>query len=154
MIEKSLNSRQKLTAEFFCSKSGSDCRDCLLSMDQRSTFLPCSLEKAHTDQSLEGVVSKYAFLTCVRSKNPKQRELAITTFRDLLAYDQSDQNESRSDIQKMIGIHPEKMKRIISKFFQTNRTIDSNLYLLLTELLVYALKVTLWIKHNEISWFP
>ena len=91
----------------------------------------------------EGVITKYAFLTCVRSKHPKLRELAITTFRDLLTYDPNDEEEGKSDIQKMIGIHPKKMKSILKTFLNSskNTTIQINFYLLLIELLVFALKV-------------
>ena len=85
-------------------------------------------------------MTKFAFLTCVRSKDPKLRELAITTFRDLLSFDQS-KEEAKSDIQKMIGIHPQKMKSMISSFFSINTDIEPGLFGLLIDLLVGGLKV-------------
>ena len=84
-------------------------------------------------------MTKYSFLTCVRSKDPKLRELAITTFRDLLRFDQS-KEEARSDIQKMIGIHPQKMKSLVSLYFSINTEIEPGLFSLLIDLLVGGLK--------------
>ena len=143
MVEKSLTARKKFTSEFLCSKSGPACRNCQESGVQQSAVFPCSFEKALKANIFEGVITKFAFITCVRSKDPKLRELAITTFRDLLKFDKKAEEESGSDIQKMIGIHPQKIKTIVNAFIHHNTEIESGLFALLIDLLVGALKVTL-----------
>ena len=88
------------------------------------------------------MITKYAFLTCVRSKDPRQRELAITTFRDLLTLaDQNDEEEVKSDIQKMISIHPKQIQSIVTAFFHKNTGIEKGLFSILIEILVCSLKV-------------
>ena len=140
LIEKSLNARRKFVSEFYCSKS--NCRFCQESGEQLSVLFPCGLEKAQTGGVLEGVITKYAFLTCVRSKDPRQRELAITTFRDLLTFaDQNYEEETQSDIQKMIGIQPKQIQSIVTAFFLKNTDIEKGLFSILVDILVSALKV-------------
>ena len=141
LIDKSLNARRKFVSEFYCSKS--NCRFCQESGEQLSVLFPCGLEKAQTGGIIEGVITKYAFLTCVRSKDPRQRELAITTFRDLLPFaDQNyDEEESTSDIQKMIGIHPKQIQSIVTAFFHKNTDIEKGLFSILVDILVSSLKV-------------
>ena len=140
LIEKSLNAQRKFVSEFFCSES--TCRSCQESVDQQSVILPCGLEKAQTGGTLEGVMTKYAFLTCVRSKDPRQRELAITTFRDLLSFaDQNDKEESKSDIQQMISVHPKQIQGIVTAFFRKNTDIEQGLFSILVDVLVCGLQV-------------
>ena len=140
LIEKSLNARRKFVSEFFCSKS--TCRSCQESVDQQSALFPCGWEKAQTGGTLEGFITKYAFLACVRSKDPRQRELAITTFRDLLTLANiNNEEEAKSDIQKMIGIHPKQIQSIVTAFFRKNTDIEKGLFSILVDVLVCALKV-------------
>ena len=140
LIEKSLNARRKFASEFYCSKS--TCRSCQEAVDQQSVIFPCGLEKPQTGGILEGVITKYAFLACVRSKDPRQRELAITTFRDLLSFaERTEEEEVKSDIQKMIGIHPKQIQSIVTAFFHKNTDIEKGLFSILVDLLVCSLKV-------------
>ena len=88
------------------------------------------------------MITKYAFLSCVRSKDPRQRELAITTFRDLLTLaDQNDEEEVKSDIPKMISIHPKQIQSFVKAFFRKNTDIEKGLFSILIDVLVCALKV-------------
>ena len=145
LIEKSLNARRKFVSEFFCSET--TCRSCQQSVDQQSVLFPCGFEKAQTGGTLEGVITKYAFLTCVRSKDPHQRELAITTFRDLLNFaERNDEEEAKSDIQKMISVHPKQIQSIVTAFFRKNTDIEQGLFSILVDVLVCALKVRMIIK--------
>ena len=152
LIEKSLNARRKLVSEFYCSKD--TCRSCQGSLDQQSVIFPCGLEKPQTGGTLEGVITKYAFLSCVRSKDPRQRELAITTFRDLLSLtDQNDEEEVKSDIQKMIGIQPKQIQSIVTVFFRKNTDIEKGLFSILIDLLLCGLKVRNIINNNNIEFY-
>ena len=144
LIEKSLNARRKFVSEFFCSESS--CRSCQESVDQQSAHFPCGLEKAQTGGLLEGVITKYAFLTCIRSKDPRQRELAITTFRDLLTFADRNDEEGKSDIQKMIGVHPKQIQSIVTAYFRKNTDIEQGLFSILIDVLVCALKVRMRIN--------
>ena len=99
-------------------------------------------------------MTKYAFLTCVRSKDPRQRELAITTFRDLLSFaDQNDKEESKSDIQQMISVHPKQIQGIVTAFFRKNTDIEKGLFSILIDLLLCGLKVRNIINNNNIEFY-
>ena len=106
MIEASLKSRKKFVDHFYCKKKY--CGDCRESSMRNSTTLPCTMKP--DDECFEGVMVKYAFLTCVRSAEPQERESAMTTFRQFINIDDSKEG---SDIMKMIDIDPREMQQKI-----------------------------------------
>jgi len=105
LMEKSKKARQKYTEFFFCKKK---CSVCKKSEDRNSTQRPCLFEDY--EFCFEGVLVKYAFLTCVRSRDPKLREKSMETFRNLTNIDDT---VDGSDIKKMIEMRPNEFMKFL-----------------------------------------
>lgn len=102
LLECSKKARDKIAAFFFCRGKCSDCNDC---SHRNSTATPC-IFKGENEFCFEGVMVKFAFITCVRSLDPGMRERAMTSFRRLVSIDD---NVGGSDIRKMIDISPREL---------------------------------------------
>ena len=102
LLECSMKARDKIASFFFCRGKCPECNDC---SNKNSTATPCIL-KGDNEFCFEGVMVKFAFITCVRSLDPRMRERAMTSFRRLTRIDDS---VGGSDIRKMIDITPREL---------------------------------------------
>ena len=101
LMERSKKAREKFVAFFLCKKKCAVCRD---AQNLYCTEQPCIID--NFEFSFEGIMVKFALLTCVRSKDPVLREQAMTTFRKLTNIDD---NLEGSDIKKMIDMPPNRL---------------------------------------------
>ena len=108
VLTKTKKSRQKFTDFFVCKDK---CRQCLKAQEKNNTDLPCICHKISVNQ-FSALMVKYAFLTCVRSKDPTVRERSMTTFRSLVNIDDS---EGGSDIKKMVEMTVEDYHKCLLK---------------------------------------
>ena len=108
VLTKTKKSRQKFTDFFLCKDK---CMQCLDAQEKNQTELPCLLRKVSIHQFCSLMI-KYAFLTCVRSKDPTVRERSMTTFRSLVNIDDS---EGGSDIKKMVEMSVEDYHKCLLK---------------------------------------
>ena len=102
LLDSSQKARDKIASFFFCRGKCSQCNDC---SHRNSTETPC-IFKGENEFCFEGVMVKFAFITCVRSLDPKLREQAMTSFRRLVSIDD---NVGGSDIRKLIDITPREL---------------------------------------------
>ena len=128
LMEKSKKARQKYTEFFFCKKK---CSVCKKSEDRNSTQRPCLFEDY--EFCFEGVLVKYAFLTCVRSRDPKLREKSMETFRNLTNIDDT---VDGSDIKKMIEMRPNEFMK-----FLLDEVENMNIVTIFSHLVFSAVKV-------------
>jgi len=136
LLDRSKKARSKFIDNFICKSTVcQNCRDC---NDQNSPLLPCCFAKSGPFSiHREGLFVQYAFLTCVRARDPKIREIAMTTFRHIA---QVDDNEEGSDIKKMIDMKAERWQSLLSNLKQFD--IVSHLTTLLLSALQAGIKLS------------
>ena len=129
LLDSSKKARDKIASFFFCRGKCSECND---ASHRNSAATPC-IFKGENEFYFEGVMVKFAFITCVRSMDPTLRERAMTSFRRLTSIDD---NVGGSDIRKMIEISPRQLMT-----FLLDEVVNLDLVTLLCKLVHSAVQV-------------
>ena len=138
LLERSNKARIKFIGNFICKDKA--CKSCQSCTNQNSPLTPCCFAKWEFYK--EGLFVQYAFLTCVRAKDPKIREIAMTTFRQIANVDD---NEEGSDIKKMIDMKADKWQFILTKLQQFDLVTS------MTELLFSAIQAAVKLDLRSIE---
>ena len=137
ILDSSKKAREKIVSFFLCRGKCAECNDCT---NRNSTAIPC-IFKGDNEFYFEGVMVKFAFITCVRSMDPRMRERAMTSFRRLTNINDE---VGGSDIRKMIDISPRELMT-----FLLDEVANLDLVTLLCKLVHSAVQVYLTKQNLE-----
>ena len=140
-LKASSRDAQKKLDTFLCDKGRegkNGCDPCRRTFEPSDLALPCRFHKSNIEMQeyQVGFLVRYAVITGVRSPEPKDREAAITNFRNL---SKVDDNEGSSDIKKMMTMSVKEWQRRLAEMFGSDEQGITQLELL-TQLFFNAIQ--------------
>ena len=134
VIKNSLKARDKISGYFLCKDKCLACRE---STYENSRNLPCMFNyddaDDENDKYFEGIIFKFAFLTCVR--DPGLRDWTVNIFRNLTNI--IDESQDGTEIRRMVEMSP----KLYQFFLKKASPIDLHLVNILSEVAFGAVQV-------------